>query len=419
MVSLGRLRRLLAFVLLTAGRALGGDEPLRIDSYVDLVVRSNPGSDVGKALEERGAAERRGARLIADPTLELTFGRGRPTDGTSDRAPETGISISQNLPWPLTRAATIQAADFSAEAGNAQAAAVRRGLVVQARTAFYALLRTRALVAVERSAESDARSLSELVARRAELGESREVDRIKARVEWLKQQRELSAVEREAAAAEAVIRALAVVPLPRPLLVDGELPGTSTGIGRTGDVLFRAIDGNPDLLRSKAEAVRASALLSAARRSRVPDLGLSLFHQKEIDRDAYGFSLGVTVPLWNARRGDVAKAAAEASLADAEARRARVALLAELEERLKDVDVASSQASTLMTELVPAATESLRLARLLYEEGETSLLDLLDAQRTARETRREEIRARYDLGRALNELYRLLGPETPEGRSSR
>ena len=56
------------------------------------------------------------------------------------------------------------------------------------------------------------------------------------------------------------------------------------------------------------------------------------------------------------------------------------------------------------------AAESVRLARLLFEEGETSLLDLLDAQRTAREARREEIRARFELATAIAELRRLLGP---------
>ena len=225
----------------------------------------------------------------------------------------------------------------------------------------------------------------------------------------MKQRRDLRTAERETAAAEAVVRALAAVPLPAPLLVGGDLPNPSE-VGRSGGAPSAAVDGNPELMRTTAEAARALELLAAARRSRGPDLGFSLFHQKEIDRDAYGLSLGVTLPLWNARRGDVAKAAAEASRAGAEARQARVVFFTELESRKKDVDVAASQTSTLTAELVPAAAESLRLARLLYQEGETSLLDLLDAQRTARETQREEIRARYELAVALAELERLLGP---------
>jgi outer membrane protein TolC len=111
------------------------------------------------------------------------------------------------------------------------------------------------------------------------------------------------------------------------------------------------------------------------------------------------------------------KASSESFLAAAEVERVRVTLQAELESRHRDVEVASVEVASLVADVGPAAAESLRIARLLFEEGETSLLDLLDAQRTARETRREEIRARYALANALNEMQRLLGSDLPEGRS--
>ena len=64
------------------------------------------------------------------------------------------------------------------------------------------------------------------VARRADLGESRESDRLKTTVEWLRQRRILADAERDAQAAEATVRALAVEPLPRPLVIrDAQYPG--------------------------------------------------------------------------------------------------------------------------------------------------------------------------------------------------
>lgn len=62
-------------------------------------------------------------------------------------------------------------------------------------------------------------------------------------------------------------------------------------------------------------------------------------------------------------------------------------------------------------EILPAATRSVGLARFSYEEGETSLLDLLDAQRTFRETQREAAEAHLALSLALAEVQRLVGPE--------
>ena len=67
-------------------------------------------------------------------------------------------------------------------------------------------------------------------------------------------------------------------------------------------------------------------------------------------------------------------------------------------------------------DILPAATRSLALARFSYQEGETSLLDLLDAQRTFRETQRETAVSRLALALALAEVQRLVGPDFHPGR---
>ena len=69
------------------------------------------------------------------------------------------------------------------------------------------------------------------------------------------------------------------------------------------------------------------------------------------------------------------------------------------------------QAVLLDGEIIPAATRSLGLVRLSYEEGETSLLDLLDAQRTFREAQRETAQAHLALEEALGAVQRLVGPD--------
>jgi outer membrane protein TolC len=51
------------------------------------------------------------------------------------------------------------------------------------------------------------------------------------------------------------------------------------------------------------------------------------------------------------------------------------------------------------------------LVRLSFEEGETSLLDLLDAQRTYRDTQRESVEAQLALFLALGEVQKLAGPD--------
>ena len=413
----GCFRLFLMAIVLGGASALRADEPLRIETFVEIVLRSHPASQAARALDESAAAESRAARLLPDPTLELSLGRGRSSSDSSVSATETGVTLSQVVPWLPARAAAIDAADHAARARRAEASATRWSLALDARLAFYRLLEARSLVEVSRASETDSRSLLDLVSHRAELGETREVDRIKARVEWLKQQRELRVAERERDAAEASVRTLAAVPLPQPLLLGGELPRQADATSVLEEATPARLERAPGVLRARAEAARAASLLSNARRSRVPDLGLSLFRVKELDREAFGASIGLVLPLWNARRGDVARAGAESMFRTADVGRIHLTLLTEVGTRRRDVDTSATQAAILMDELVPSAAESLRLARLLFEEGETSLLDLLDAQRTARDARREEIRARFDLAVAVSELRRLLGPEDITGRS--
>ncbi|HQR66396.1 MAG TPA: TolC family protein [Thermoanaerobaculia bacterium] len=409
-------RRLIVLAALYVAFSARGDDGLRIEEFVQTVIRAHPTTGAAQALDATAAAQSRAARLLPDPALELTLGRGRPSDGSGPSKTETGLAVSQVIPWFPARSATIDAADREADVLRADATAARWALELDARLAFYRLLQARVLLDIARTTDADARSLLDLVTRRASLGETREVDRIKARVEWLKQEREMRVAEREATAAEGALRTLAVSPLPTPLHLSGELPRPSDGASALRDAAPDRLDQSPALLRARAEAARASAVLASTRRSRVPDLGLSLFGQRELDREAWGASLGVILPLWNARRGDIARADAEARLTSAEASNARLSLLIELETRRRDVETAASQVTTLSTELLPSAAESVRLARLLFEEGETSLLDLLDAQRTVRDAQREETRARYELASALASLSRLLGPQTPSGR---
>jgi cobalt-zinc-cadmium efflux system outer membrane protein len=287
---------------------------------------------------------------------------------------------------------------------------VRWELAVQARQAFARLAAFRALLDLARAAEEDARSLRDLVTRRADLGEARESDRIKATVEWLRRQRDLATAEREAQASEAIVRALAVEPLPRPLAIRPPLHEPLPTLDREA-LAAQIVDRSPRLRAARAEAERQRALLSVARRARIPDLDLTVFKDRELDKEATGFSVGVRLPLWNANRGEIARADAASHIAGAEAGRVRLELVTELQGRLKELQIAGDQAALLDHEILPAAERSVGLVRLSFEEGETSLLDLLDAQRTFRDTQREAAEARLALSLALGEVQKLAGPD--------
>ena len=388
-------------------------EGLSVESYVETVLRSHPGARQLTALEAAAAAERKAGRVWPDPVVAFTWDKARPLDGPEGT--ETGWSISQTIPWPGAFSAGKKAADRQAEALRAEATAARWDLEIEARTTFARLLHARSAAGIAREAEADAQALKELTAKRAELGESREVDRIKTEVEWLREQRTRRALEREADAAEAILRNLAGEPLPQPLVLSGELPRPLPPPDPE-ELLARLARSNPRLLAARAVFRREAALASVARRGRVPDLDVTWFRGEELDKAANGFELGIRIPLWGASRGQIARAEAATALAEAGEARMRLDLTSALERARQELDVASAQADILESQILPAARRSLELARLSYQEGETSLLDLLDAQRTYRETERERLASRLALAQALAEVQGLIGPDFIPGR---
>ena len=168
-------------------------------------------------------------------------------------------------------------------------------------------------------------------------------------------------------------------------------------------------DGNPEILAARAEAERSTQARKAAAWSRWPDLSVGAFREQELDRTGHGVSLGVHLPLWTAGRPAVARAQAEEIRAAALLRRAEIDIRNELDRVYRDFAVAAEQAETYDRELLPAARESLRLSRLAYEEGETSFLDLLDAQRTYRESAREGLELKRSAALSYARISRLAG----------
>ena len=184
-----------AFVWGSDARA---QSPIDADGYVAVVLRAHPAARQSAGLVELGQAERSAVGRWPDPVLDVSLARARPGEPAFAAGAESGFGITQAIPWPGARSASIRAGDRGVEAFAASAEGIRWDLVADARWAFARLALSRSLVAILRTAEEDTRSLRDLVARRADLGESRESDRLKTTVEWLRQRRILADAERDA-----------------------------------------------------------------------------------------------------------------------------------------------------------------------------------------------------------------------------
>ncbi len=179
----------------------------------------------------------------------------------------------------------------------------------------------------------------------------------------------------------------------------------------------------PDLEAARAAERRASAELGVEREAYLPEVTLGLttgaydaeLFPSALKRTQVGFT--VALPIWNggARELAVARARVQRDVARAEREnleRAARELVAEAWHAYgtsrAGVDLASVG--------VAVATENYRVQRARYQEGATTILELLEAQVALSEADASLVRARYATRLALARIEALLGRrifETP------
>lgn len=402
----------MVFVLLPV--AAMAQQPLDIEAYVGIVLRAHPRAAQTAATLRLAAAEQRAAGAWSDPVIGLARGRGRAFPDSQFSNPEWNYSISQAVPWPGVRSARERAAELAGRVAMSGEESARWDLELQARSAFLRLQYARSARDLARRGDEAAKAVLELTTRRADVGEAREADRNRAQGERLRAELAVRNAEIEARAAEDALRLLAVEPLaesiqlavaPPQAVVPAEIEERRLGLARSSPYLRAALAGID----------REMGLAALARAARGPDLDLSWLQSSEIDKRSWSLSVGVRLPLWNGGRPEVARAEAAVSLARAGLERLRLEVSLAFEQAVQEAEAAEGALRLLETGIVPSARRTFELVRLSYEAGETSLLDLLDAQRTLRAAEIEELSAGLALVRAWTEVDRISGRQDGVG----
>jgi cobalt-zinc-cadmium efflux system outer membrane protein len=401
-------RILVTALCATAGiSAFTSAQSLSLAQMQTLALRNNPAGLQAEALRQLGRAEISVARAWSDPLVEGLIGRGEPL-GTDVSKQESGFQVSQELPSPIAYRHRIQAAEFGSAEREAQAFARRLDLLFEVELLFHehAAAAEGARLLAE-NAEGAQRVLA-LVSRRAELGEARETERIRVEVELLRQQRALAAARREAEVTRDALFRIVGPGIPEGATVEAAWPEVGS-VGDLESLRTRLAARNPELSAAQARVDQSAESASAAAWGAWPDLKATYYDLREIDKKAQGAKLEIAVPLWNANRPETARRRAEESIFRAELKQLEIALANDLDRAYREFRLSAEQSEIFLRRLLPAAREGLRLIELTYEEGETSFLDLLDAQRTYREAAAESVALHRDAARALATIHRLTG----------
>lgn len=387
-----------------------------IARLVAVAQANHPTKAAIQAARAAATAHVRQAGAWNNPELELSLGRTKPRVDGVERDTPYGGSLSQRLTWWGVRNARVAAARAQQSAVEAEAQVSMLGLQADVRRAAISYAAVTEAVA---QAEDEARIAAELAAMtetRLAAGETDRATVARARLEATTSALQRDTRRREAATALAALRIWCDPALPDGLVIADAL-GADAPLD--ADRLAVAAERHPQL-RALAEAAGAAAAsVDAERQSRVPDLTVGVFTDRENEKDTYGVTLGFEIPLWNRNEAGIAAAEAERSKIHAAARGERLRLRRDLAEALGAAQTAQREATALATDAMPVAEETIRLRQAAFQAGEASMSDLMEARRAViavrselRDARRRAALAVVDLGTAIGDP--TLGAAVPD-----
>ena len=169
------------------------------------------------------------------------------------------------------------------------------------------------------------------------------------------------------------------------------------------------MERHPLILKAGKEAKAKDFSLKKEKASIFPDITVRGFSGRETDKESYGVSLSIPIPLWYQRRGEIARAFADKTRAEAEIYKIRVELSRAITEEYQNYLTALDQIDVFEKGLLKQAEEALRIAELSYMQGESGLLDYLDAQRVYRSTLAEYYQSLFEIEASIALLERVVG----------
>jgi len=312
----------------------------------------------------------------------------------------------------LAAVAGVRRADAASARAAAELEIARRGLRSAVVSLFYDALASGHKLQVAERAQQEAAGFTGLTGKREQAREAAHADVVKAQLTGQQRQRDLS--DAKLAAQKARLE-LAVLLFPDPhtpyvLTVADSVPELPS---RT-EVDAAAAKSNPELKSALASLGVTSADVLAARAAYLPDLGLNVTYGIDAPEFAVnspdhlrnlGYSASVTldIPVWDwlttqhkVKQSEIRRDAAKVALSAAQRR-----LIARLDEAYSEAAAARQQLASL-DDSVATAAESLRLTKLRYAEGESTVLEVVDAQNAfvGAENAREDGSVRYQAARA-------------------
>jgi len=389
-----------SFVTLFCTLALGiapahGQDGLTLEQAVALALRQNPAILIAQREVSASAGKRMQMEAVADPSLVFRD-EGLAFRKTADGTPEKEISfgLEQNLEFPGKRALRAEIG----KAGEAQSALAldRTRLLVSARVkkAYYAAVLSKKTV--ESLVKSSA-LLDEFIASllpKYQAGDTTYGDVLRAKVEKARLQNQILEERKNEAAGRGELNLLLGRRGDDPLALATDMVYVPLSKGLTA-WKEEARTVSPTLKLAAAKRGQTATSLLLARKNVLPDFSLGLYFPS-LRSGSWGFSIGLSLPVWRTRRaGEVREAEAATEIAALSETQDEVRLMSRIDRAFEAVRTAEEQVKIFELRLLADLEDELKLGVSQYRYAKFEFFNLLDLYRTYTAAQLEHLKSLY------------------------
>ncbi|MCD9617412.1 TolC family protein [Chryseobacterium gleum] len=390
-------------------------ELLSFGEYLSLVGSKNLGYASQKYNVSMAEAAIRTASMFPDPQLEIET----TNNGVNQNM---GYVYGASLGWTLElggkRKARVNLARNQSELSKLQLQDFFRNLRADASLGYINALKSKALLEVQQDSYKNMQQLAKSDSIRYRLGTISLVTSKQSKLEAASLLNEVYQAESEE---QQALTSLSVF-LGDNKIMDREVSGDLNAFNRDfsiDDLILQALNERADLLAARQNTEVTRSLISLEKANRVIDLGISAGaerHTEAINEIApsptvNAVKMGISIPLKfsNKRNAGVKIAEMASSQAEIEYKQTEQAIRAEVMQAYQQYVATQKQLRQFHNGMLAEAQTILEGIIYSYKRGESSILEVLNAQRTYNNVRKDYYQILADNASALIELERKAG----------
>ena len=384
----------------------GSAHPITLSDAVSIFLKQNFQLIAARYDIDTAEAEKLTARLRPNPDVSIGFS-GLPLNLSGNLLAEQqySYSIAQTVELGGKRKKRIEVANANTDVAHAQFEMAVWQLTNDLKRKFYAVILSQALLNL---AKENEKTFAETIKHTNELvqaGEISGLDLTRLEVEKLKFDTDLANAERDY---EIALRDLRVTLGGDYRSMDIDAAGTldpQTYDFSFADLRDQALAARPDLKAAKLSERAADAAITLQEAQRIPDLSLGAgLNQVPEGGSTYTFGVGVTLPIHDRNQGERAKARIDRERALNQERLVTNQIISDVDKALIAFQMQKRRVDLYRTGVLSKVNDIQNLTEYSLKAGESSILDLLDAIRTRRDTLAAFYQTLFDYQSAVLDL---------------